>query len=88
VSLMRFADYESAEYPVLISRTKIDLQSQQVRFYNHANAGEPEVLVAKGLLGDSSAKADGPNGALALRLLSEDLPLGAVARSGVVASLG
>ena len=44
--------------PRLKSRVKIDLQGQQVRFFDHATNAEPEVLMGKQLLGFHEGNTD------------------------------
>ena len=66
--------------PRLRSRVKIDLQSQQVRFFDHSTNAEPELLVGKQLLGFDEGSTDARAIALGRRLLMHDEPFGLIVR--------
>jgi DNA phosphorothioation-associated putative methyltransferase len=87
LTLFQFRDYEADEYPLLVGRTKIDLQSQQVRFFNHERGEDPEVLIGKRLLEDCSGTVRGPMESLVLEMLSLDRPLGAVVKRSRLAEV-
>ena len=66
--------------PRLKSRVKIDLQTQQVRFFDHSTNAEPELLVGKQLLGFDEGSTDDRTVALGRRILLHDEPFGLIVR--------
>ena len=68
------------ELPRLTSRVKIDLQSQEVRFFDHSTGMEPELLVGKQLLGFHEGSTDERAVVLGRRILMHDEPFGLIVR--------
>ena len=66
--------------PRLKSRVKIDLQGQQVRFFDHATNAEPEVLMGKQLLGFHEGNTDDSAVIEGRRILMHDAPFGLIVR--------
>lgn len=66
--------------PRLKSRVKIDLQGQQVRFFDHATSVEPEVLMGKQLLGFHEGNTDDSAVIEGRRILMHDAPFGLIVR--------
>ena len=79
LSLFALNDVQEA-MPRLKSRVKIDLQTQQVRFFDHSTNAEPELLVGKQLLGFDEGRTDDRNIALGRRILMHDEPFGLIVR--------
>jgi hypothetical protein len=82
LTLFRFDDFKSSDLPRLAVRVKIDLQTQQVRFFDHSTDTNPEVLFGKVFL------EGGTNGGLSrrvlTRLISQNLPFGPIVRTSVL----
>ena len=66
--------------PRLKSRVKINLQSQEVRFFDHATNAHPELLVGKQLLGFHEGSTDDRAVVLGRRILLLDEPFGLIVR--------
>ena len=79
LSLFSLTDVREA-LPRLKSRVKIDLQSQQVRFFDHSTNAEPELLVGKQLLGFDEGSTDARAVSMGRRLLMQDEPFGLIVR--------
>ena len=79
LSLFAMSDVQET-IPRLKSRVKIDLQTQQVRFFDHSTNAEPELLVGKQLLGFDEGSTDDRNIALGRRILMHDEPFGLIVR--------
>ena len=79
LSLFSLSDVREA-LPRLKSRVKIDLQSQQVRFFDHSTNPEPELLVGKQLLGFDEGSTDARAVPVGRRLLMQDEPFGLIVR--------
>ena len=77
LSLFSLIDAREA-LPRLKSRVKIDLQSQQVRFFDHSTNPEPELLVGKQLLGFDEGSTDARAISVGRRLLIQDEPFGLI----------
>ena len=79
LSLFAMSDVQET-IPRLKSRVKIDLQTQQVRFFDHSTNAEPELLVGKQLLGFDEGDTDERTVALGRRILLHDEPFGLIVR--------
>ena len=79
LSLFALSDVQEP-MPRLKSRVKIDLQTQQVRFFDHSTNAEPELLVGKQLLGFDEGSTDERTVALGRRILMQDEPFGLIVR--------
>ena len=79
LSLFALSDMSEA-MPRLKSRVKIDLQTQQVRFFDHSTNAEPELLVGKQLLGFDESGTDDRIAAMGRRILLHDEPFGLIVR--------
>ena len=79
LSLFALTDLDEA-VPRLKSRVKIDLQTQQVRFFDHATNAEPEVLIGKQLLGFHKGSTDENAIIVGRRILMHDAPFGLIVR--------
>ena len=79
LSLFALSDLQET-MPRLKSRVKIDLQTQQVRFFDHSTNAEPELLVGKQLLGFDECGTDERTVALGRRILLHDEPFGLIVR--------
>ena len=66
--------------PRLKSRVKIDLQGQQVRFFDHSANAQPEVLVGKQLLGFHEGSTDDRAVVVGRKILMHDAPFGLIVR--------
>ncbi len=83
LSLFSLSDVRET-LPRLRSRVKIDLQSQQVRFFDHSTNAEPELLIGKQLLGFDEGSTDARAVSLGRRLLMQDEPFGLIVRERTV----
>ena len=79
LSLFALSDMQEA-MPRLRSRIKIDLQSQEVRFFDHSTNAYPELLVGKQLLGFHEGNTDDRTVVLGRRILLLDEPFGLIVR--------
>ena len=79
LSLFSLSDVRET-LPRLRSRVKIDLQSQQVRFFDHMTNAEPELLVGKQLLGFDEGSTNERVVELGRRILMHDEPFGLIVR--------
>ena len=79
LSLFSLTDLNEA-VPRLKSRVKIDLQGQQVRFFDHGTNAEPEVLIGKQLLGFHQGNTDESAVINGRRILMNDAPFGLIVR--------
>jgi len=79
LSLFALTDLNEA-VPRLKSRVKIDLQGQQVRFFDHAANAESEVLMGKQLLGFHQGSTDESAIVAGRRILMHDAPFGLIVR--------
>ena len=77
-----------APLPRLMSRVKIDLQSQQVRFFDHSTNAEPELLVGKQLLGFDKISDDGRVVELGRSILMQNEPFGLIVRERTLRTRG
>ena len=79
LSLFALSDMQET-IPRLKSRVKIDLQRQEVRFFDHSTSTEPELLVGKQLLGFHEGSTDDQAVVLGRRILMHDEPFGLIVR--------
>ena len=79
LSLFSLTDLNEA-VPRLKTRVKIDLQGQQVRFFDHSTNAEPEVLIGKQLLGFQQGNTDENAVIAGRRILMHDAPFGLIVR--------
>ena len=79
LSLFSLTDLDEA-VPRLKTRVKIDLQGQQVRFFDHSTNAEPEVLIGKQLLGFQQGNTDENAVIAGRRILMNDAPFGLIVR--------
>ena len=79
LSLFSLSDLTEAK-PRLNVRIKIDLQSQEVRFFNHATNAYPELLIGKQLLGFCEGSTDERAIELGRRILLLGEPFGLIVR--------
>ena len=86
LSLFSLNDLNEA-VPRLKTRVKIDLQGQQVRFFDHSENVEPEVLVGKQLLGFDQGSTEQDLVVLGRRILMLDSPFGLIVRESSIRGL-
>ena len=79
LSLFVLSDMQE-KTPRLKSRVKIDLQRQEVRFFDHSTSTEPELLVGKQLLGFHEGSTDDQAVVVGRRILMHDEPFGLIVR--------
>ena len=79
LSLFSLNDLNEA-VPRLKKRVKIDLQGQQVRFFDHATIAEPEVFIGKQLLGFQQGTTDESAVVAGRRILMHNAPFGLIVR--------
>lgn len=79
LSLFSLSDMRET-LPRLTSRVKIDLQSQQVRYFDHSVAAEPELLIGKQLLGFDEGSTDERAVEFGRTILLRDEPFGLIVR--------
>ena len=79
LSLFVLSDMQETT-PRLKSRVKIDLQRQEVRFFDHSTSTEPELLVGKQLLGFHEGSTDEQAVVVGRRILMHDEPFGLIVR--------
>ena len=79
LSLFSLSDVRET-LPRLKSRVKIDLQSQQVRFFDHSTNAEPELLIGKQILGFDEGSTDERAVVLGRRVLMHNEPFGLIVR--------
>lgn len=77
LSLFSLSDLNEA-VPRLKSRVKIDLQRQQVRFFDHSTDFDKEVLIGKQLIGFYEGSTDARVIELGRRILRLDEPFGLI----------
>ena len=87
ISLFSLNDLR-APLPRLMSRVKIDLQSQQVRFFDHSTNAEPELLVGKQILGFDKSSDDECGVELGRSILMQDEPFGLIVRERILRTRG
>ena len=79
LSLFALSDVHET-MPRLTTRIKVDLQSQEVRLFDHATNAYPELLVGKQLLGFHEGSTDDRAIVLGRRILLLDEPFGLIVR--------